>query len=237
MKKLRRRPRGKVERIHPGPDIPGLDRDLRVYLPPSYGRGERHYPVLYMQDGQNLFDPAMSFAGSWRVDEAMESASRKGHDAIIVGIPNMETERIAEYDPFPVGDPPGRGDRYLEFVVETIKPLIDAHFRTRSTALHTGIAGSSMGGLISIAGFFRYPKVFGVLAALSPSLWYKGRDIFPLVEAAPFVRGRIYLDMGTWESRTGVTDARRLRDLLVKKGYRPDENLKFVVERRGRHSE
>jgi predicted alpha/beta superfamily hydrolase len=225
--------------VLPAIHSPELDnsRDVRVYLPAGYGDGQRRYPVLYMQDGQNLFDAAMSFAGSWRVDEAMESAARKGHDAIIVAIPHMEVDRIAEYDPFTEVDPPGRGEQYLQFIVETLKPLIDSEFRTRATALHTGLAGSSMGGLISLAGFFRYPRVFGVVAALSPSLWYKGRGIFPLVEAAPFVRGRIYLDMGTFESPHGVADARRMRDVLVKKGYRLDESLKFVVERRGRHSE
>ena len=86
MRKQKRRPRGKVERIHGGPETPGLDRDLTVYLPPSYARGERHYPVLYMQDGQNLFDPEESFAGSWRVDIAMDQAAARGFEGIAVGI-------------------------------------------------------------------------------------------------------------------------------------------------------
>ena len=221
----------------PSPELAN-SRDIRIYLPASYlVEGQRRYSVLYMQDGQNLFDAGMSFAGSWRVDEAMESAARKGHEAIVVGISHMETGRIAEFDPLPGVEPPGLGHEYLRFVVETLKPLVDSEFRTRTTALHTGIVGSSMGGLISLAGFFLYPRVFGVVAALSPSLWYKGRGIFPLVEAAPFVRGRIYLDMGTLESRTGIADARSMRDLLLKKGYRLDESLKFIVDRRGRHSE
>ena len=223
----------------PGVHSPQLDntRDILVYLPHRYAESNRRYPVIYMHDAQNLFDPRTSFAGAWHVDEAMESASRRGHDAIVVGIPHMETERISEFHPFPDADPPGRGELYLSFVVDTVKPLVDSHFRTRSAAIHTGIAGSSMGGLISLAGFFLHPQTFGFVGALSPSLWFHKGGIVPLIEAAPFVRGRIYLDMGTMESANGVAHARRLRDLLVEKGYRPGENLQFVVDRGARHSE
>lgn len=223
----------------PGVHSPQLDntRDILIYLPHGYAESARRYPVIYMHDAQNLFDPRTSFAGAWRVDEAMESASRKGHQAIVVGIPHMEAERISEFNPFPDAVPSGRGALYLEFLVDTLKPLVDAHFRTRSAAVHTGIAGSSMGGLISLAGFFLYPRVFGFVGALSPSLWFHEGGIFPLIDAAPFVRGRIYLDMGTMESANGVAQARRLRDLLVEKGYRPRENLQFVLDRGARHSE
>lgn len=223
----------------PGVHSPELDntRDIQIYLPHGYGSGARRYPVIYMHDGQNLFDPRTSFAGAWRVDEAMESASRKGQDAIVVGIPHMEGERIGEFNVFPDTDPPGRGERYLAFIAGTLKPLVDAHFRTRSAAIHTGIVGSSMGGLISLAGFFLYPRVFGFVGALSPSLWFHEGGMFPLIEAAPFVRGRIYLDMGTMESANGLVHASRLRDLLVAKGYRTGDDLQFVVDRGGRHSE
>src|SRR6266705_781989 len=131
-------------------------RDLYIYVPAAPARGDSRYPVIYMQDGQNLFDPSLSFAGTWGVDEALTWASRRGLDAIVVGIPNMGAARIGEYNPFDEA-----GDGYLDFVTHTVKPLVDAQFPTLPDRSHTGIAGSSMGGLISLYAFFRYPDVFG----------------------------------------------------------------------------
>ncbi len=155
--------------VLPSVPSPELDnrRDLYIYVPAAPARGDSRYPVIYMQDGQNLFDPAQSFAGTWGVDEALSWASRRGLDAIVVGIPNMGDARIAEYDPFM-----GTGDRYLDFVTHTVKPIVDAQFPTLPDRRHTGIAGSSMGGLISLYAFFRYSESFGFAAALSPSLWF-----------------------------------------------------------------
>ena len=141
--------------VLPAVHSPQLDnrRDLHVYVPAASARGDARYPVIYMHDGQNLFDPAMSFAGAWGVDEALRWASRRGVNAIVVGIPNMGDARIAEYDPFL-----GTGDRYLDFVTRTVKPIVDARFPTLPDRRHTGIAGSSMGGLISLYAFFRYSE-------------------------------------------------------------------------------
>jgi predicted alpha/beta superfamily hydrolase len=238
MKRRRRRPRGTVERVHAGPEMPGLDRDLTIYLPPSYARGERHYPVLYMQDGQNLFYPEESFAGSWRVDLAMDQAAARGFEGIAVGIPNAGEGRLAEYSPF--DDPSGgtgRGREYVARVAETIKPLVDARYRTIPGRGATCVAGSSMGGLISLFAFIARPEVFGAAAAMSPSLWYADRAIFEVVEAAPFQTGRIYLDVGQREGEETLEDARRLRDLLVAKGYRTGDQLRYVEDRAGGHDE
>lgn len=238
MKQLRRRPRGRVERIHAGPESPGLDRDLTVYLPPSYDRGPRHYPVLYMQDGQNLFDPEESFAGSWRVDLAMDQAAARGFEGIVIGIPNAGEGRLAEYSPF--DDPetgPGRGSEYVGYMADTIKPLVDARYRTIPARGTTCVAGSSMGGLISLFAFLARPDVFGAAAAMSPSLWFAGRAIFGVVEAAPFQGGRIYLDVGRREGAETLEDARRLRDLLLAKGYRNREQVRYVEDRAGGHEE
>lgn len=238
MRKQKRRPRGKVERIHAGPEASGLDRDLTVYLPPSYALGEQHYPVLYMQDGQNLFDPEESFAGSWRVDLAMDHAATRGFEGIAVGIRHAGEERLAEYSPF--DDPemgPGRGREYVEYLAESIKPLVDARYRTIPGRGTTCVAGSSMGGLISLFGFFARPDVFGAVAAMSPSLWYAERAIFEAVEAAPFQPGRIYLDVGRREGEETLADARRLRDLLVAKGYRKGDQFRYVEDRAGGHEE
>src|SRR5690606_34357272 len=151
----------------------GNERDVFVYLPPSYATSGRHYPVLYMQDGQNLFDDDLSFAGAWHVDETMEALAAEGIEAIVVGVSNIAEARLDEYSPFV--DPRqggGRGDEYLAFLTATLKPLIDAQFRTRREAEWTAIAGSSMGGLISLYALLHRPDVFGAAAAMSPSLWF-----------------------------------------------------------------
>jgi predicted alpha/beta superfamily hydrolase len=227
-----------VEHLRAGPEFPALDRDLVVYLPPSYESGDRRYPVVYMQDGQNLFDPAVSFAGSWRVDRAMDRAAARGIEGIAVGIPNSRQHRISEYSPF--DDPhtgPGRAADYVAYLTETIKPLVDARFRTLPGRDTTGVAGSSMGGLVSLFAGFAQPAVFGVVAALSPSLWYAGRAIFGLLEAAPFHPAKVYLDIGRLEGAQTLEDARRLRDLLRAKGYVPGPQLRYVEDRSGGHDE
>jgi predicted alpha/beta superfamily hydrolase len=235
----RPRPRsGTVEALPVGPESPGLDRELAIYLPPTYRQGNRRYPVLYLQDGQNLFDPEKSFAGSWRVDLAMNWAAARGREGIVVGVPNAGEDRIAEYSPFdlPEGGA-GRGAEYVVYLAETIKPLIDARFRTRPGRETTGVVGSSMGGLISLFAFFARPDVFGVMGAMSPSLWFAERAIFGLLDAAPSPPGRLYLDVGRQEGAETLGDARRLRDVLLAKGYTTDEHLRYVEDRTGKHEE
>lgn len=228
-------------------------RDLLVYLPPSYRLSSRRYPVIYMHDGQNLFDNATSFAGEWGVDETMEQlAYTEGLEAIIVGIPNAGVARLGEYSPFVdsrLGG--GRGDKYLSFLVDTVKPLVDRDFRTLPDRRHTGIMGSSMGGLISLYGFFRRADTFGYVGAMSPSLWYAGDAIFDYVQHAPYRPGKIYLDVGTRElgeqsggrlhrataSRRYYASVRRLKSLLIRKGYRPLRDLMHVEEKWAGHGE
>ena len=117
-------------------------RDIQVYLPPSYKTSGRHYPVVYMHDGQNLFDPELSFAGEWGVDETMERLGPQGFESIVVAIPNMGGDRCHEYSPWvDARAGGGKGDAYLDFIVETLKPKIDRRFRTRHEREHTGIVG------------------------------------------------------------------------------------------------
>jgi alpha-glucosidase len=157
-------------------EIPQLDRKrtIRLYLPPNYSSGEL-FPVIYMHDGQNLFDNATSFAGEWKVDEILDSLyTYRGFSAIVVGIYNDEKERINEYSPWKndslgIG---GDGDKYVKFIVNTLKPFIDRHYRTLSGRENTAIMGSSMGGLISLYAALEYPEVFGNAAIFSPSLWF-----------------------------------------------------------------
>jgi predicted alpha/beta superfamily hydrolase len=214
-------------------------RDVLVWLPPSYQSGRRSYPVLYMHDGQNLFDPATSFAGDWGLGRVMSGAARRGVEAIVVAIANRGAERLDEYGPFP--DPSvnggGRGAAYSAFVAGTLKRLIDRRFRTRPGRDHTVIAGSSMGGLISLYALFRHPRVYGAAGVLSPSLWFGGGAIFSSVDRAAFVPARIYLDIGALEGTEHVANARRMRDLLVAKGYRPEQELRWLESRSGCHNE
>lgn len=229
----------------------GNQRDIFVYLPPSYASGTDRFPVLYMHDGQNLFDDATSFAGEWQVDESMELLSAEGIEAIIVGIPNAGIARLDEYSPFPAPNlGGGHGDSYLDFIVQSLKPLIDTDFRTLSGKENTGILGSSMGGLISLYAFFRHPDVFGAAGAMSPSLWFAKGSIYKYVRSVSFRPGKIYLDAGTREyggnsswlgilghSRRYYAGVRRMQRLLVKKGYRPRHDLLYVEEKWAHHGE
>ena len=217
-------------------------RDVFVYLPPSYmapeARGTR-WPVLYMHDGQNLFDPELSFSGAWRVDLAMQTAARLGYEAIVVGAANTGGSRIDEYSPF-FDDRVGGGgtaDRYVDFLLHTLKPTVDAQFRTRPEPAHTGVLGSSMGGLVSTYAFFRAPHAFGMCGIMSPSVWFANRAILPFVEAADSPPGRVWLDVGTGEGARTVSNVRLLSDLLARKGYREGETLRTVVAAGAAHNE
>ena len=218
----------------------GNRRDLFVYLPPSYLASGRHYPVIYMHDGQNLFDAAMSFAGEWHVDDTMERLAREGVEAIVVGVPNMGPARADEYSPFPdpkIGVGGGRGDAYLAFLVDTVKPLVDSQFRTERTREHTGILGSSMGGLISLYALLQRPDVFGCAGVMSPALWFGGGAIFDRVRAEASWRGRIYLDTGTGEGRPQVRQTREMVRLLRKKAARPRLQVHYLEARGAGHNE
>jgi predicted alpha/beta superfamily hydrolase len=213
-------------------------RDITVYLPPSYGEGEKRYPVIYMHDAQNLFDESMSFSGEWQVDEAMEMLAQHGVEAIVVGIPNAGAERLAECCPFPCDDTELRGDRYTTFIVETLKPAIDVNFRTLPDRASTGMMGSSMGGLITLYAFFRYPEVFGFAGALSPSCWFADRAIYSFIEQSSFTEGRkLYVDTGTLEGDEELQDARRLRDLLMAEGLEVGRDLLYVEGEGAEHTE
>ena len=216
----------------------GNTRDVHVYLPPSYRTSGRHYPVIYMHDGQNLFDPATSFAGEWHVDETMERLAPQGVEAIIVAIPNMGPDRAYEYSPW--RDPRvggGGGDAYLAFLVETLKPRIDKQLRTRRERDATGILGSSMGGLISLYAFFRRPDVFGFCGAMSPSLWFARGAIASVVGEVERWFGRLYLDIGTGEGQRHVKATRQLYRHLRRRCPYPRDQILCVVDEGAGHSE
>jgi predicted alpha/beta superfamily hydrolase len=213
-------------------------RDLLVALPPSYSVGTRRYSVVYMQDGQNLFDPATSFAGDWAMADTLTAHAASGLEAIVVGIPNMGEERKDEYGPFPdTRHGGGRGEAYARFLARTVKPLIDRKFRTLPEQAHTAVAGSSLGGLVSLYAFLAYPDTFGAVAALSPSLWFARGAIFRWARPRRSAGGRVYLDAGSREPPRTIRDARRMRDLLVGKGYVPGVTLGYLEDPDGGHDE
>jgi predicted alpha/beta superfamily hydrolase len=212
-------------------------RGVDVYLPASYAGGRRRYPAVYMQDGQNLSDPAIAFGGNtWRLEDGLAWLAERGIEPIVVGIHNT-ADRLAEYSPF--ADPKhggGAGDRYARFLLETLKPRIDARFRTRKEPAQSVIAGSSMGALLSLYAFFRRPSPFGRALIMSPSIWFGACAILPFVERARSTRGRLYLDVGTAEGMDTVDNTRAVNRLLRRKGYRR-ENLWYLESEGSRHTE
>lgn len=229
----------------------GNERDIYVYLPPSHGLADpltgarQRFPVLYMHDGQNLFDRAISYSDEWRVDETLEALAKSDHiEAIVVGIPNSGERRIAEYSPFKhprLGG--GDADAYLHFITDTLKPQIDADFDTLPARETTGILGSSMGGLISTYAYFERPDVFGFMGALSPAFWFASKAIVPYLQTKHFVGGRIYLDVGTAEmgASRGSTyfrqNAQEVCELLLTMGYTLGQDVFYVEDQGAPHSE
>jgi predicted alpha/beta superfamily hydrolase len=214
-------------------------RDVLVALPPGWSESEERYPVVYMHDGQNLFDPATSANGDWGLVATLAEEARAGRPAIVVGIPNIGPRRRHEYSPFRDTTHGGGGaDRYLEFVVATVKPLIDATFPTRPGRAHTAIAGGSLAGLVSLYALYRLPDVFGAAAVLSPSLWFADRGVLGFVAAnAHRETGRLYVDAGTAEGDEVVADVERLRDLLVDAGRRDGQDFVCLLEEGAGHDE
>lgn len=215
-----------------------LRRRVDVYLPDGYGEGPQRHPVVYLQDGQNLSDPATAFGGTtWQLEGGLRRLSERGVFPIAVGIHHAGVRRLSEYNPFPdQRHGAGSGDRYARFLIETVKPRVDAAYRTRRDRGHTVIGGSSMGALISLYAFFRRPSPFGRAVALSPSIWFGQRAILEFIERARTPRGRIYLDVGTAEGAGTLRDARALARLLRAKGY-TRETLKYVEAPGHRHRE
>jgi predicted alpha/beta superfamily hydrolase len=200
--------------------------DLIVYLPPMYkADGDRRFPLLYMQDGQNLFDPETSFikGNYWRLGETADALIKDGaiEPLIIVGIYNSGVKRIDEYTPVEdkrLGG--GQADAYGRMLVEELKPFIEGQYRAQPGAENCGMGGSSLGGLVTLYLGLQYPEVFSRLAVMSPSVWWRSRTILRTVgalEKKPELR--IWLDIGTKESTRAVPDARLLRDGLIKKGW------------------
>lgn len=221
-------------------------RCLRVYLPEGYRHSRRRYPVLYFQDGQNLFDPSTAYLGQcWYLHAALDGLVERGkaQPLILVGIDNAGEHRIDEYTPTRDRNS-GRGGqaaRYGRMLVREIKPFLDERYRTLPDAHHTGIGGSSLGGLVSLFLALRYPRVFDKAAVMSPSVWWDNRVILRFGERfRAHHRPQIWLDVGDHEGSNPqqvIADARVLRSVLVHKGWEEGKDLKYVEAMHAGHNE
>jgi predicted alpha/beta superfamily hydrolase len=198
-----------------------------VWLPPGYDRDDvSRFPVLYLQDGQNVFDRATAFGEEWQVDETAMSLirGREINPIIVIGIYNAGDARVDEYTPS-VDATSGRGGgvgRYGQMIVEELKPWIDRTYRTLPSAASTALGGSSLGALATAYIGLRYFTAFGMLAVHSPSVWWDDRALLKYVDALPGHQAqRIWLDGGTAEGDSVIPDLRALRDALARKGWRP----------------
>ncbi|NML67247.1 alpha/beta hydrolase [Hymenobacter sp. RP-2-7] len=224
--------------------MPPLRRPRRVwlYLPPDYHTSERRYPVLYLQDGQNVFDQYTSFAGEWGVDETLNALHAEGRDlggCLVVAVDNGGPRRLDEYSPWrnPRSRRGGEGEQYVDFLVHTLKPYLDKHFRTRPEPASTGIMGSSMGALISVFAAARHPEVFGRVGVFSPAFWFAGQSLLAfLVQHPPRADARFYFLSGTREGPTMVPLMAAVREALHEAGL-PLGQLAFQVLPDGQHAE
>ncbi len=194
--------------------IPQLKRTRRVwvYVPPSYNSSGKKYPVLYMHDGQNVFDDATSFSGEWGVDEALDTLGSKIKECIVVAIDNGGDQRLSEYSPYDFRLKVSNSDtkieaagvKYVDFLVKTLKPYIDKKYRTLKKKENTFTAGSSMGGLISMYAVLKYPKVFGGAGVFSPAFWTAPKIFDDMRLKGKKVKAKIYFYAGDEERETMV---------------------------------
>ncbi|QOY93768.1 alpha/beta hydrolase [Massilia sp. UMI-21] len=221
-------------------DMPGLarKRQLRLYLPPGYATSNKRYPVLYMHDGQNLFDAATAYAGEWKVDETLDALAREGKlELIVVGIDNGQEKRMTElnaWDNEKFGK--GEGRAYTDFIVKTVKPMIDRTYRTLPGREHTAIMGSSMGGLASHYALVQYPDVFSKAGVFSPAYW-TAAPAFDFVAARPVpTDARVFLLMGEKEGPQMNADVQRMAETVKKTGH-PATNTVLKIVPGAEHNE
>lgn len=241
---------GRIDKLAALPSRFVAERAVRVWLPPGYGDdAQRRYPVLYLHDGQAVFDTAVQ-AVEWQVDEAAQQLVESGRIApcIIVAVGNTK-ERIAEYTPVPgsIGMRPGapkepiggNAPAYGRYLVEELKPFIDKTYRTQAGPQGTSIGGSSLGGLVSLWLLAHYPNTYGAALVVSPSVWWSERHILGDMRhqfSKPGKRPRIWLDIGMQEGDEAVSDARALNALLLQMGW-DAKTLRYVEAKDGQHDE
>jgi predicted alpha/beta superfamily hydrolase len=238
-----------ILRVHPAfPSRLLAPRDVHVYLPPGYEPAKsRRYPVLYLHDGQNIFDSA-SMGMEWQFDETAETLIRTGRiePLIVVAVANTDARR-EEYTPTSVEwkrpdgsieKGGGKSNLYGRFLIEELKPFIDRTYRTRPEAANTAVGGASLGGLVSVWLALEHPRVFGNVLAVSPTVWWDDFVILEKIAALPKkTPARVWIDIGSLEGANAVSGARRLRDALLEKGWKPGTDLEYFEQEGGQHDE
>jgi len=230
-----------IEVLEEAYEIPQLNatRKISALLPYNYHQTDKRYPVLYLQDGQNLFNPLAPY-GDWAIDKSMAKLAEEGlSDIIIIAIDHGEEERINEYLPYyhpRFGQ--GKGNFYIQFMVEKLIPYVNAHFRTLTNFENTGIGGSSMGGLISLHAGLSNPGIFGKMMIFSPSLWISKTVFNNTKSFKPLQESKIYLYAGGKESIAHLPNAQRLGAIIQEKmvkGHHID--FHFSINEMGNHAE
>jgi len=218
--------------------IPQLNRTRRIwlYLPPGYAKSKKKYRVLYMHDGQNLFENKTSYSGEWGVDEYLDSIFKKGEkEVIVVGIDNGLSKRMSEYNPWEFQSfGKGEGDKYVDFLVKTLKPYVDKHYRTLKDKPNTFIAGSSMGGLISLYAVLKYPQVFGGAGIFSPAFWTASGIDSAVMADAKKVNSKLFFYAGGKEGDSMLPDMKRIEKEMKEHSSSP---IKEKIDEDGRHNE
>ncbi|MCK7591634.1 alpha/beta hydrolase-fold protein [Subsaxibacter sp. CAU 1640] len=222
-------------------EIPHLNatRKISALLPHDYYQSDKRYPVLYLQDGQNLFNPYAPF-GDWAIDKSLGKLAQQGmSDIIIIAIDHGEQERISEYLPYyhpRFGE--GKGNFYIQFMIEKLIPYINNNYRTLPDFHNTGIGGSSMGALISLHAGLSNPGVFGKMMVFSPSLWISKKIFKNIKSFKPLEKSKIYMYSGGQESAEHLPNARKLEKIINKKmGKGHNIEFHFSVNEHGNHSE
>ncbi|MCZ4245592.1 alpha/beta hydrolase-fold protein [Pedobacter punctiformis] len=212
-------------------------RKIWVYLPKSYKNSKKKYPVIYMQDGQNLFHSNPARNNEWAVDSVMDSLISTGaKEMIVIGIDHGGNDRLKEYNPYDSQYGKGEGKAYAAFLVETLKPFIDQKYRTLKDAKNTSIAGSSMGALISMYAIAEYPKVFGSAGIFSPAFWLAPKIYTDLTERLPGLKNkRIFFVAGDKEGSSMILDMKKVFTILNPDGF--NKNVVFTAREDGKHSE
>lgn len=218
----------------------GRTRRIWIYLPPDYAQSRKKYPVAYLHDGQNLFDDRTAYSGEWQVDESLNRIfAETGKSAIVVGIDNGGDKRIEELSPY--SNPKyggGNGENYMKFIVETLKPYVDTHYRTKRSRKHTMLGGSSLGALISVYGAVQYPNCFGKVLAFSPAFWFNSMEINLFVKNSTrkLHHQKYYFVQGKHEDEGMDKETLKVISMLKTRGVKP-KNIYFREHEDGKHNE
>jgi predicted alpha/beta superfamily hydrolase len=213
----------------------GRQRRIWIYLPADYQSSKKNFPVIYMHDGQNLFDSYTSGYGEWGIDEILDKLAGK-KECIVVGIDHGGDYRITEYDPYDSKYGKGRGRDYVDFMVKNLKPYIDSHYRTKIDAANTTIAGSSMGGLISMYAALKYPDVFGNAGIFSPAFWIAPELYKYAAQQKILAKSRFYFVCGDSESNGMVAEMKKMATIIQSK-ITDIENAPVVIVKGASHNE